>query len=169
MKCVKGVFLWHWSQSECIPTRCISVPHCYPPSHARGSSPLDNSTASLHCLCGRHLTAAHEVVSIFESWFYSQKCIFDKNSLSKGKCLFSSPQSRVYFWRLGAFTKGISGLKSLKIMQKWSYEIRKCSLAKGMFSTKFSLGKDIRSKSGAAHFSGVTEKILPMTVLMPPC
>ena len=89
------------------------------------------------------------------------------DSLAKGIFFFRSPSPRAYFFtktpkycHLGAKLASVFGKFLLKREYlgwnslKWCNHglmIRKMSLAKGMFSTKISLAKGIRSKTGAAH------------------
>ena len=90
--------------------------------------------------------------SLFGPRFLSQGCIFGKNSLAKGIFFFRNPWPRVYFlqnllkkWHLGTklasvfgkfLLKGeFGGWNSLKSCKN-GLMIRKCSLAKGMFSTE---------------------------------
>ena len=84
--------------------------------------------------------------------FITQGYIFHPKSLDKGMFLTKTPKN----WHFGAKLVSIFG----KFLLKGEYlgwnslksckdglMIRKCSLAKGMFSTKISLAKGIRSKN----------------------
>ena len=94
--------------------------------------------------------------SLFEPIFFSQGCIFGKKFLSQGYIFLPKSLAKGIFfmkpprkWHLEAKLAPVFGKFLLK--REFLVMIRKCSWAKGMFSTKISSAKGIRSKTGAAH------------------
>ena len=126
----------------------------------------------VHLLCGRYYGCAAPKGHFFRPRFLSQLYIFLLKSLAKGIILTKPLKIGVLglsyrlFWENFSYQGNIwtkIPQNIIKMIRKWSLAkirkwsgngpemIRKRSLAKGMFFTKFSLAEGFRSKTRVSH------------------